>query len=299
MANVVASEPWSHALERRLRRRRQEARLRLRLVADCAVPQSHHASAAPAMPAQGSLRSELGLLRTLVEELREELAAMRREADLAGAPVAKTAADVSTVEEVAALDANGKAGEETATVAEVVVDANRSAGPDAVEATPAVVGDAEYAKMDIVAPLTIEAGSFTALVGSGLVAEDVTCGKLTIKPRGASLSSCEGEGAQEFVCKLPLGAGAITGKEVAFPLAEGCRVPVSGAVQTSLLLSSGLASVDAAVRATDQHGVSMDVGVTPAVVPVVCRNCLGTGRTLFGDCVICRKRRCVEIERGL
>ena len=120
MANVVASEPRSHALERRLRRRRQEARLRLRLVADCAVLQSHHASAAPAMPTQGSLRSELGLLRTLVEELREELAVLRREADLAGAPVAKTAAVVATVEKVAALDAKGKAGEEAATVAEAV-----------------------------------------------------------------------------------------------------------------------------------------------------------------------------------
>ena len=38
-----------------------------------------------------------------MEELREELAVLRREADLAGAPVAKTAAVVATVEKVAAL----------------------------------------------------------------------------------------------------------------------------------------------------------------------------------------------------
>ena len=77
MSSVAASEPRSHALERRLRRRRQEARLRLRLVADCAVLQSHHASAVPLMPPQGSLRSELGLLHALVVALREEVAALR------------------------------------------------------------------------------------------------------------------------------------------------------------------------------------------------------------------------------
>ena len=70
MANIVASEPRTHALERRLRRRRQEARLRLRLVADCAVLQSHHASEVPQVP-RGA--------RSVDEDLRGALDKLRRE----------------------------------------------------------------------------------------------------------------------------------------------------------------------------------------------------------------------------
>ena len=42
-----------------------------------------------------------------------------------------------------------------------------------------------------------------------------------------------------------------------------------------------------------QYVVSTVVGETPAVAPVICRNCLGTGRTLFGACVKCCKHLCV------
>ena len=75
MANVVATEPRSHALERRLRRRRQEARLRLRLVADCAVLQSHHASEVPQVP-RGA-RSVDDDVRGALDKLRRELLELR------------------------------------------------------------------------------------------------------------------------------------------------------------------------------------------------------------------------------
>ena len=84
----------------------------------------------------------------------------------------------------------------------------------------------------------------------------------TARAHGAPPASCEGDGAQDAVGSLPLDAGAVTGGMEAFPFAQDYRVPISGTVQTSLLLPASLASVDAAVRAADQHGgfvVCMDV----------------------------------------
>ena len=63
----------------------------------------------------------------------------------------------------------------------------------------------------------------------------------------ATLASCEGDGATDIVCKLPLGAGTITVKKVTFPIAKGSRQPFPVAVQTSALLPASLASVDIAV----------------------------------------------------
>ena len=108
-------------------------------------------------------------------------------------------------------------------------------------------------------PTTSYAGFWITLVGSGIVDEDVTGAKFTAKvtAHGAPLASCEGDGTQDTVCKLPLGAGTITVKKVAFPFAKGSRVPISVDVQTSLLIPASLASVDTAVRATDQNGESV------------------------------------------
>ena len=118
---------------------------------------------------------------------------------------------------------------------------------------------AKHAKVDSLAPLTIKTGGTTTLVGSGIVDEDVTGAKYTAKvtAHGAPIASCEGDGSQDTVCKLPLGAGTITVKKVAFSFAKGSRVPISVDVQTSLLFPASLVSVDTAVRATDQIGESV------------------------------------------
>lgn len=47
VANVPPAAARSTAMERRLRLRRQEARLRLKLLADSALLEAHHASQAP------------------------------------------------------------------------------------------------------------------------------------------------------------------------------------------------------------------------------------------------------------
>ena len=60
-------------MERRLRRQRQEARLRLRLLSDAALLDAHHASQAPRMPAY----ARGGVSEAEVRSLREELAAVR------------------------------------------------------------------------------------------------------------------------------------------------------------------------------------------------------------------------------
>ena len=66
----------SRACERRLRKKRHEARLRLQLAADAALLAGHHASAPPSVPGTVSpaelaaLRAEVASLRALVEALR-------------------------------------------------------------------------------------------------------------------------------------------------------------------------------------------------------------------------------------
>ena len=65
----------SRACERRLRKRRQEARLRLQLAADAALLAGHHASAPPSVLGVSSkaeleaLRAEVAALRALVDKL--------------------------------------------------------------------------------------------------------------------------------------------------------------------------------------------------------------------------------------
>ena len=70
LGQAVARSP---ALERRLRKRRQEARLRMRLAADAALLAGHHASATP-----GTLLSELVLVpRSDLAALREDIAVLQ------------------------------------------------------------------------------------------------------------------------------------------------------------------------------------------------------------------------------
>ena len=66
-------------MDRRLRLRRQAARLRLTLLADAALLNEHHASRAPRVPAGislGALHSELAALRELVSVLAARVAAL-------------------------------------------------------------------------------------------------------------------------------------------------------------------------------------------------------------------------------
>ena len=87
MSNAAASPPEgaeaprSRALERRLRRRRQEARLRLRLVADSSLLSLHHASRAPAVSAAPASSQPSHGWQREAEELRALLAVVRVELD--------------------------------------------------------------------------------------------------------------------------------------------------------------------------------------------------------------------------
>ena len=75
MNTPLAAEPASPrrsvALERRLRRRRQEARMRLRLAADAVVLSEHHASQVPRFGGLNALAAEVQLLRRDLERLRQ------------------------------------------------------------------------------------------------------------------------------------------------------------------------------------------------------------------------------------
>ena len=77
MVTVVDGQvPRSPALERRLRRRRAEARLRLRLVADASLLAHHHT--APPLPPAAAL-SELSELRRVVTTLQSQLARLQED----------------------------------------------------------------------------------------------------------------------------------------------------------------------------------------------------------------------------
>ena len=104
-------------------------------MADCAVLQSHHASAVPLMPPQGSLRSELGLLHALVAALREEVAALRKEAEgtvaalaaMGAKSVAATEDAVTAVQASVPVVAVGAKANEDGVMDPVVVAAEKTA----------------------------------------------------------------------------------------------------------------------------------------------------------------------------
>jgi len=93
------------------------------------------------------------------------------------------------------------------------------------------------------------------LIGAGTVDEDVTSAHFTaiVKAHGVKLTSCDGDATEDITCKLPLGAGEIVVKKVAYPLAKGdVKIPVD--VTTSSLIPASLAKVDVEIRAQEQNG---------------------------------------------
>ena len=124
---------------------------------------------------------------------------------------------------------------------------------------------AKHAKVTSLSPLTVKTGSKTTLTGVGTLDEQVTSAhfKAIVKAAGAQVASCEGDATADIVCKLPLGAGTITVKKVAFPLQPGSvSIPVD--VSTSVLIPASLAKVDVHITAEDQKGESVVcLDVTP------------------------------------
>merc|ERR1711934_1085978 len=102
--------------------------------------------------------------------------------------------------------------------------------------------------------------------GTGTVDEDVTSATFTatVKAAGATLATCSGDGTTDIECKLPLGAGVITVKALAFPIKQGTvEIPVT--VKTSSLIPASLAKVDVHIAATEQNNedvVCLDVHTT-------------------------------------
>ena len=114
---------------------------------------------------------------------------------------------------------------------------------------------AKHATVTNVEPTVIQTGATETLIGTGTVDEDVTSAHFTAKvsAAGVQLTSCEGDGTADIECKLPLGAGVITVKKLAFPIAAG-TTNIAVAVKTSSFIPASLAKVDVAIRATEQNG---------------------------------------------
>jgi C1A family cysteine protease len=114
---------------------------------------------------------------------------------------------------------------------------------------------AKHATVTGLSPLTVHTGATETVTGTGTVDEDVTSAhfKATVSALGAQLTSCEGDGTSDIVCRLPMGVGKITVKALTFPLKQGAvAIPVE--VKTSSLIPASLANVDIHIAATEQAG---------------------------------------------
>jgi hypothetical protein len=114
---------------------------------------------------------------------------------------------------------------------------------------------AKHATVTDLEPTTIQTGTTERLTGTGTVDEDVTSAHFTAKvsSAGVQLTSCEGDATADIDCNLPLGAGTITVKQVAYPIAKG-TTNIAVDVKTSSVIPASLAKVDVAIRATEQNG---------------------------------------------
>ena len=118
MENVVEEVVRSRAMDRRLRLRRQEARLRVKLLSDVALLDEHHASAAPRLLAPGLRRpvasaAEVASLRCDLEAMRGQLnafAVLLAKGAVAASDASAHAFDDATVDVVAAREALTPAG---------------------------------------------------------------------------------------------------------------------------------------------------------------------------------------------
>jgi hypothetical protein len=117
-------------------------------------------------------------------------------------------------------------------------------------------GDAStHAKISDLQPPTIETGSTTTILGTGVLDEDVTGATFTqvIKADGVQVASCSGDASEDVTCKLPLGIGSLTLKAQTFPLAAGTvSIPVE--TKLSSLIPASLAKTTSHVTAVSDTG---------------------------------------------
>lgn len=114
-------------------------------------------------------------------------------------------------------------------------------------ATHAVVKDLQ--------PLSFETGTTAKLCGTGPLDEDLVSAHFTaqVSAAGVKLTECDGDGATDITCTLPLGAGSITLNHKDFPISAG-PVEVCVDVLTSALIPPALAKVDVHISAVDPNG---------------------------------------------
>ena len=93
-ASAAVDAPRSPALERRLRQRRAEARVRFRILADSSLLSGHHASQLPRVAAAAAHTTELAGVLADIANLRAELEGVRTQLTTALAEVAKLRGDV-------------------------------------------------------------------------------------------------------------------------------------------------------------------------------------------------------------
>ena len=97
-AAVVA--PRSPALERRLRQRRAEARIRLRILADSSLLSGHHASQVPRVAAAAARTTELAGVLADIANMRAELLSVRTQLTTALAEIDNLREGVDALVEV-------------------------------------------------------------------------------------------------------------------------------------------------------------------------------------------------------
>jgi len=125
-------------------------------------------------------------------------------------------------------------------------------------------GDADtHAKVTDLQPSTVQTGATTPLVGTGTLDEDIAGATFSakVKASGVQVASCDGDASQDVQCKLPLGAGSITLKALAFPIAAG-QIPVTAEVKVSSLIPASLAVTNTHIEAVSDTGdkvVCLDV----------------------------------------
>merc|ERR1719263_1143101 len=113
---------------------------------------------------------------------------------------------------------------------------------------------AKHATVTDVSPSKIHTGATETITGTGTLDESVTSAHFsaTVSALGTQLTSCDGDAKTDIVCTLPMGVGTITVKAVSYPLAAGTvQIPVE--VKTSSIIPPSLASIDVAIKATEQN----------------------------------------------
>ena len=272
------------AMERRLRRRRQEARLRLRLLSDFACLERHHASAAPRFAhAAAAAPSELGELRRVVETLLAQLTTMQAEV----AALSRQAAGTAWVSAPAAASAATAPPASSPTLRAAPGASRTASSPSASAPSPTALGTWIVKERE---DRTLE--GLLPTPGGTKAAADAHGEGLLLSPRhGGGLPAswpAVPHSGQPASATVPCAACVGTGKSLFGP---GGKCSDCGGVGLAPAASEAPPS-SAAASVTPGHLLPGLPGLSapssgPAAASLPCPACVGTGRSMFGPCGKC------------